>query len=378
LEFTFLKSNIPLSINLPKNKNLLKTDYMQAKKSLNSNLTVVSFLKFTRLVLIILFIASVIFFISSCSKEKKNSSPEGQSLGKEEQSEKIPDELKEIEENIEKIVNSLDGPAVGIRKEENKDSAQGVQGDKGKDTEKKEGETNRESEKKDEKGDAGEQEKKDEKKGEGEGETNKKETSGSEGKSTSEDTGGKTQQKDPWEEITPIINKMHYTWNSYMPQAMKKGANQKVLDDFSNALNSLTNTIITKNKTNTLLAANYLYAYIPDLFSIYRTKSPSEIKRIRYYARNAMLNSLTANWTQAELDIDNLKSAWMVLRNVLNKESQDSINKLDLSITELDKVVGSKNQPLTDIKGRIALANIEEIEKSLEDTGGEINSQSGS
>jgi hypothetical protein len=376
LEFTFLKRNIPLSINLQKNKNLLKTGYMQAKKLLNSNLTVVSFLKFTRLILIILFIASVIFFISSCSKEKKNSSPEGQSLGKEEQSEKIPDELKEIEENIEKIVNSLDGPAVGIRKEENKDSAQGVQGDKGKDTEKKEGETNRESEKKDEKGNAEEQEKKDEKKGEGE--TNKKETSGSEGKSTIEDTGGKTQQKDPWEEITPIINKMHYTWNSYMPQAMKKGANQKVLDDFSNALNSLTSTIITKNKANTLLAANYLYAYIPDLFSLYRTKSPSEIKRIRYYARNAILNSLTANWTQAELDIDNLKSTWMVLRNVLNKENQDSINKLDLSITELDKVVGAKNQPLTDIKGRIALANIEEIEKSLEDTGGEMSSQSGS
>ncbi len=353
---------------------------MQAKKLLNSNLTVVSFLKFTRLILIILFIASVIFFISSCSKEKKNSSPEGQSLGKEEQSEKIPDELKEIEENIEKIVNSLDGPAVGIRKEENKDSAQGVQGDKGKDTEKKEGETNRESEKKDEKGNAGEQEEKDEMKGEGEGEgeTSKKETSGNEGKSTSEDTGGKTQQKDPWEEITPIINKMHYTWNSYMPQAMKKGANQKVLDDFSNALNSLTSTIITKNKTNTLLAANYLYAYIPDLFSLYRTKSPSEIKRLRYYARNAILNSLTANWTQAELDIDNLESTWMVLRNVLNIENQDTINKLDLSITELDKVVGAKSQPLTDIKGRIALANIEEIEKSLEDTGGEMSSQSGS
>ena len=49
-----------------------------------------------------------------------------------------------------------------------------------------------------------------------------------------------------------------------------------------------------------------------------------------------------------------------------------------LSITELDKVVGAKSQPLTDIKGRIALANIEEIEKSLEDTGGEMSSQSGS
>ncbi len=328
-KFAFIERNTPLNIVFPRNKNLLKTDYLQAKKSFKASLTEVGFLRFIRLILLILSIISIVFLISGCSKKDKNSSPEGQSLGKEEQSEKIPDDLKEIEENIEKIINSLDGPAVGIRKEEKK-----------------------------------------------EGEINKKEASGSEGKSTGEDTGGKTQQKDPWEEITPIINKMHYTWNSYMPQAMKKGATQKVLDDFSNALNNLTSTIITKNKTNTLMAANYLYAYIPDLFSLYRTKSPSEIKRVRYYARNAMLNSLTANWTQAELNIDNLKSTWMVLRNVLDKKNQDSINKLDLSIAELEKVVKSKNQPLSDIKGRIALANIEEIEESLEDTGGETNSQS--
>lgn len=317
-------------------------------------------------------VISIILLLSGCSKEKKNPSSEGQSSEKEQQSEKIPDDLKEIEENIEKIISSLDGPAVGIRKEESKDSTQGTQGTKVESTDKKEGETNQEAEKKDEK------KKEDEKEKEGNKEEGETKKGDSEGKSSNKDVSSKTQQKDPWEKITPIINKMHYTWNSYMPQALKKGANQKVLDDFSNALNNLTNTIITKNKENTLIAANYLYTYIPDLFSIYKTRSPSEIKRIRYYARNAILNSLTSNWKQAELDMDNLKSTWMILRNVINKENQDSINKLDLSITELEKVVKSENKQLADIKGRIALANIEEIEKSLEDTGGKMNSQSGS
>jgi len=392
LKLNYEQRKVPLNINLRKtNKPLkvgfmlvgkllkagymrvgksLKTSYMQIGKPLKAGLTKADFLRFIRLLLSVIFVISAVFLLSGCGKEKKSPSPEGQSSEEEQQSEKIPDDLKEIEESLEKIISYLDGPAVGIRKEENKDSIQGLKENA---TDKKEGESNKESQKKDEKSSEEKQEKKNDKEEEG----NKKETSESEGKSTSQDASGKTQQKDPWVEITPAINKMHYTWNSYMPQALKKGASQKVLDNFSNALNSLTNTIITKDKTNTLMAANYLYAYVPDLFALYRSKSPPEIKRIRYYARNATLNSHTANWTQAELDIDNLKSIWMVLRNMIDKDKQDSINKLDLSIAELEKVIKTKNQPLADIKGRISLSNIEEIEKSLEDTLGESGSQSG-
>jgi len=49
-----------------------------------------------------------------------------------------------------------------------------------------------------------------------------------------------------------------------LPLAAKKNAGRNLIDGFSTALNSLTDTVISKNKTNTLLAASYLYAYIPD------------------------------------------------------------------------------------------------------------------
>ncbi|NSW89797.1 MAG: hypothetical protein HPY74_03775 [Firmicutes bacterium] len=317
------------------------------------------FSKFTIIMLCIVFFMYALS-LTGCGTRNTKPSPGDQSTEGNQQSDKVPDDLKEMEESIEKIIKSLDGPAVGIREE--KTTGQLQDSEKGRETgEKKPNQESQGSENNEKENKEGKNEKEEGKK-ESEGKNDEKDSASTQ---QEQDTSGKTRQTDTWEEITPIINKMHYTWNSYLPDAVKKGANQKTIDDFSNALNSLTNTIISKNKTNTLMAANYLYAYIPDLFSLYRTKFPSEIKRVRYYVRNAMLNSMTANWIQAELDINNLKSTWAVLKNILNEEQQDAKGKLDFSISELEKVIKAKNQPLADIKGRITLANIEELEKSF-------------
>lgn len=284
----------------------------------------------------------LIFALSlfSCKKEEKKPSPEQQSQESEQQSETIPEQLKEIEKSVEKIIKALDGPSVGVE-EEKGESKQEMSSDEGDSSQKQEDNKKQEdSQGKDTQA----------------GEKSSKQTQGAQ----------KQEKQDPWKEITPITNDLHYKWTSYMPDAVKKGANKKLIDNFSNALNSLTNTIIEKNKTNTLMAASYLYAYIPDMYSLYRTKTSPEIKRIRYYVRNSMLNSMTANWTQVDYDVNNLKSSWSLFKNTLEKNEQDDSNRLDFSIYEFEKVVKERNQPLVDIKGRVALSNIETIEKAME------------
>jgi hypothetical protein len=292
-------------------------------------------------------------FLSGCSSEKRNqSSPRQKQLSSEEEPGKIPDQLKDMEENIEKIIKAMDGPAAGLEEEKGKTA----QGESGQEKQK----SAEESKTSGEKGQEGGSEKNKE-------QSQSKDQNQAEGQEKK--TEGKTQEG-RWEEITPIVNSMHYKWNSYMPSAVKMGANKKLIDDFSNALNSLTDTIIGKNQTNTLLAASYLYAYIPDFYSLYKTNPSPEIKRIRYYTRNAMLNAMTANWTQAGNDINNLKSSWSLFKNTPDKEQQDHVTKLDFSIYELDKVIREKSQTLTDIKGRVAMANIDSLERAMEDKQG--------
>lgn len=151
-----------------------------------------------------------------------------------------------------------------------------------------------------------------------------------------------------------------------MPMAAKMGAGKNSIENFSSALNSLTSTSISKNRTNTLMASSYLYAYIPDFYALYKTQTSPEVKKLRHYTRNAMLNVMTGNWTQADTDMNNLKATWSLYKNALGKDQQEISGKLDFSVQELEKVIKEKNQPLSDIKGRVALANVEALEKSLD------------
>ncbi len=268
------------------------------------------------------------FLLPSCSKQSaQKPAPQQESAQTEQQQDKIPDQLKALEDNIEKVIKMLDGPAVTKQEGDSKGGAQ-------KNTPKPQQEQNKPQGTQDQQG------------------TQQKQA----------------QQPDPWEGVTSLVNTMHYEWNSYMPSAAKSGVSKAVIENFSTALNGLTTAVISKNKINSLVASNSLYASIPDFYALYRTKVSPEIKRIRYYIRSAVLNSVTGNWNQADTDINNLKATWSLYKNAVSKDQQEIAGKLDFSIFELEKVIKEKNQILSDIKGRVALSNIEAMEKSLEES----------
>jgi len=77
-----------------------------------------------------------------------------------------------------------------------------------------------------------------------------------------------------------------------------------------------------QNKTNTLLAASYLYAYIPDFYSLYRAETSPEIKRVRYYTRNAMLNAMTANGSRRTA-ICQTSKMYGTLQNIVPEEQRE-------------------------------------------------------
>lgn len=284
-----------------------------------------------------LFLAAGIILLTGCqSGSSQSSQSESSPSGSE--SEKVPADLTGLENNIETIIGTLGGPAVQVKQQESESSQSGQE----------------------ESSVSGSQ----------------SSQSGQEGSSVSgsqssrQSQSSSASQQDPMDKISSIIEKMHYQWNNLMPEAVKKGTNKDLVNNFDNSLNRLSNTVNSKNKTDTLTAANDLYAYIPDLYSLFNSKSSPAIKRIRYYSRSAVLNSQTAGWTKADSDIGSLKSVWAMYQSTLGKEQQDLANKLDLSVYELEKVVKERNPQLVNIKGRIVLSNTEALEKSNESQSG--------
>ncbi|HPD01298.1 MAG TPA: hypothetical protein PLA01_08125 [Acetivibrio sp.] len=309
-----------------------------------------------------LIIINILF--CSCSNkgsDKEDTSPKQKQLGAEEEGDKIPEQLESIENSIESIIKTLDGPAVetkkhGLQQEPQDKEKQDIVDNNPPNNETMQNPDEKQNNKSKEEKQNNQNEKQDDEKQSNQDENKEQPSNAKEDKA----------QEDPWKDIDKIINRMHYQWNSFKPMAFKKNASSSLTDGFSSALNSLTNTVISKNKTNTLLAASYLYSFIPDLYALYKTQTSPEIKRIRYYTRNATLNAMTANWEQADRDIANLKSTWNIYKNLVSAEQQEQSSKLDFSIYELENVIKEKNQPLCDIKGRVVISNIQALEEAME------------
>ena len=247
---------------------------------------------------------------------------------KSEQSEKIPKPLTELETSLESIFQTLGAPATGDDKESSEQQKSSNE----------------------------------QKNSEGQKGTEDKEGGG-------EEQQGQGQKKnDPWERISQTLEKLHEQWNEYMPEAAEKSTDNKIIDTFSDSLNNLTNIIKEKDKVKTLLAANNLHSGIPEFYSFYKTKHVGEIKRMVFYTRSCILYSQSEKWTEVDSSMKNLESSWTFLKSALAKEEIESVSKLDLSIYELKKVVRVKDPQLINIKGRLTLANIEELEKALEES----------
>ena len=305
-----------------------------------------------------IFLALDVIQFTGCHNGSQDSA-QSQSSQSSSEPDKLPADLTGLEDNVETIVKTLDGPAV--QESESSQSGQSSSSQQSESSQSGQSSSSQQSESSQSGQSSSSQQ-------------------GSQSSQQSQTNGpSSSSQQDPMYKISSIVENMHYQWNNLMPEAIKKGANNDLVNNFDNSLNNLSSTVKGKNNTSIMMAANQLYAYIPDLYSLFQTKSSPQIKRMRYYARGAILNASTANWNQADSDINNLKAVWVLCKSGLSKDQQDLANKLDLSIYELEKVIKERNQPLVNIKGKIELSNTQALEKATENKSGlESSSQSSS
>ena len=169
-----------------------------------------------------------------------------------------------------------------------------------------------------------------------------------------------------WEEALKSVEKTHTQWNDYAAQAAKDGISKNNIDAFSTALNELTNHIGAKDRAQSMLASNILYLHLTNFWTLYDSKIPPDLKKLKYYIRNVMYYSDMSEWPKAESNFNLCGNLFESIRATTVKDQQEAINKVDFSIQELKRVVMHKNAPLIKLKGKLALDNILSLEKELE------------
>lgn len=189
------------------------------------------------------------------------------------------------------------------------------------------------------------------------------------GKSTGQEGNKQKQQKESpekksWSTIDKTIKDIHTNWNVLSPIAAKAGASADLLNNVSTAINTLTTKSTNKLLNDTMIAANNVYKYIPEIENYFKTTSPPDIKKLRFYNRDIEFNSATEKWDVATKDINELKAIWKALRVKLPKDAKNASDKFDSGLSELEKAVQSKDSTITKIKSNVLESDIKSLEKA--------------
>ncbi|MBM7581642.1 hypothetical protein JOD02_000465 [Caldicoprobacter guelmensis] len=164
-----------------------------------------------------------------------------------------------------------------------------------------------------------------------------------------------------WQDFERRIKALNELWNSYEPQAKKDGAPDVLISRFENQLNTLTSTIMARNEEKTLVAANGLYQYYPQFFNLYRHKAPPEIKEIKYYLQEIVINAEAGKWENAAALLGNMEKAWQTAKTRMQKPDKELNERIDYAIQDFSQVVKQKDLQLVKLKGEILLKNMEKV-----------------
>lgn len=324
------------------------------------------------ILMLILFVAITIIGCNSSSK--KQVPPQSQSSNSD--NEKVPDELKEIESKIDHIVIVLNGP-IAYKDNEQKDKNTEEDNSKTGNQNKDEDAGSKESSNAGTKSNEGNQQNKG---NQGENQANGQQNNGNQTNVTQKEqpknqsilkndgTNVKTNSVDEkaWQDALDDLKSVHSKWNAYMPKAVSVHIGTNAIESFSDALNNVTNIFREKDRIKTLIAVNKVYYYITDFYKNYKNKKSPELKKIKYYTRDIILESINNNWNKTDSEFSNLQYSWNVAKTTVSKEEDEKSDKLDMAILEFSKVIKEKNSELINIKGALLLKNLQDFEDDKE------------
>lgn len=283
---------------------------------------------------LIIFIAIIALLLTSCAQKQEKPMIE-------KETEKIPESLKQMVEKTEELMDKLEGIIEESKKPEitEKEAEEGK-----KSTEDKNNESNEEAK-------------------------NSKDKSQDPSKNKEAEKTMETSQKKQekitsmWDDAKKISKEIHFSWSEYELLAMEKGLKEKEISSFEDSLNNLTVSIDEKSILNSLNYSNSLSFNMSPFFDTYKGNNEGYLMRIKYYIRQAYLNAMKDEWNKS---IENIKEGLEAMNIVrtrikLDKKDQDLMEKLNLSMINMNSSISKENLELLKVKRDITLKNIDSI-----------------
>ncbi len=286
-----------------------------------------------RLYLVLVIILSVL--LSSCMNQKGE---EGKNV---EKKEKAPETLSKVSDGLDSLLLSIDSieELMELTEQEFQAMNSKEEESKGKDNQSKESnEQNQEQ---------GKQESKNQ------GQESKK-----------QDTRTKAEELFmKWQEVDKGLEEIHKSWNSYEVEGLEKGATAGKGEEFKKDLNDLTVAVENRDIKSILDKGSKAFNTLAAFFDLYKDEIRGDLLRIKYSAHQAFILSQNGNKEEANKLLDETQEHTSRLRQKLKEDKVKDLEKLSLSITDMQKALESNSMELLKIKRDIVNENIKAIQE---------------
>jgi len=170
-----------------------------------------------------------------------------------------------------------------------------------------------------------------------------------------------------WTQISDSVTEVHKKWNVLEAQLTPVNVPSQKLEEFEQILDDLTLSVMRRDKLNSLKLANELTRITTDFRSYFNGVPTHAVYGMYYHIRGVILFAASNNYEGALLHLDEAnKLGASVRQELLKKDSQDILQKFELSIEDLRKQLLDENFYLSQIKAPIVIKNIQLMEDIFE------------
>lgn len=166
-----------------------------------------------------------------------------------------------------------------------------------------------------------------------------------------------------FETIKKDVLDLHSMWNSYEPKAISDLVPQAPVKEFETALEALTKAVDTRDVYASLLQINQLTKYLPDFYSLYQSKVPPDLDRLRFATKKIQLLSDKNDFEAAKAVLKYLEDAWATAKPKFKKDYLDEMNQFEFALSDFKSACDAKNNMMIEAKSKVLLKILDDIEK---------------
>lgn len=170
-----------------------------------------------------------------------------------------------------------------------------------------------------------------------------------------------------WTSAEDEVKSLHESWNGYESTAKKDGGDGQKIDKMETALNTLTSSIEAKNEDGVLNASNEMILSLSNFMGLYKGNPNGTLGKMEYLARQSYMDAKGDDWQTAGQRVQEKDSLMDTLRQIadVKKEQEPLLEKLNLSLEDLQKAVEAQDVALLQIKRDIVIKNVETLKEEL-------------